>query len=219
MEQLHNQHVPVLDRAFNPVRIWLPILFLAVLVAGLGAFWIWKSRAPAEDSPEVTFARDMAAHHAQAVEMALVARDRSTDAELRTFALDIMLTQQAQIGQMQGWLGVWGRSLAGATPPMLGQGEMMGMATQQQVNDLQTLPVNQMEVAFLQLMIRHHQGGVMMAQAALRQTNRPEVARLATAIVQGQQSEIAYMQELLKRRGVAPLSPLPPMTMEYSQAP
>lgn len=55
----------------------------------------------------------MSDHHAQAVEMALLARDRTNDEELRRFALDIILTQQAQIGQMQGWLAVWERPLAG----------------------------------------------------------------------------------------------------------
>lgn len=60
-------------------------------------------------------------------------------------------------------------------------------------------------------MIRHHQGGVFMAQEALRRTNRPEVVRLATAIVAGQQSEIDYMTDLLARRNAKPLPPLEPM--------
>lgn len=90
---------------------------------------------------------------------------------------------------------------------------MMGMASREQVDELQTLPVAEAEVAFLQLMIRHHQGGVMMAQEALRQTVRPEVVRLAEAIANGQQSEIEYMQGLLKQRGAAIPDPLEPMDM------
>ena len=193
----------------NRIRAWWVIVPL-LLLAGLAAFWLATSRAPAEGSPEVTFARDMAAHHAQAVEMALIVRDRSADEELRRFALDIILTQQAQIGQMQGWLAVWGRPLAGSRPDM----QMPGMATQQQVNELQALPVAAMETSFLQLMIRHHQAGVAMAQAALGQTRRPEVVRLARAIVQGQQSEIAYMEQLLKQRGAPAPTPLEPMPMD-----
>ncbi|HMN29918.1 MAG TPA: DUF305 domain-containing protein, partial [Caldilineaceae bacterium] len=64
--------------------------------------------APAEGSAEVGFARDMAMHHAQAVNLAMLLRDRSDDEEMRQLALDILLTQQAQIGMMQGWLAVWG---------------------------------------------------------------------------------------------------------------
>ncbi len=195
--------------------LWPALALLFLVTTGLLAFMLWAQRWPTEGSPEVTFARDMAAHHQQAVEMAFILRERSADEELRRFALDILLTQQAQIGQMQGWLAAWGLPLSGPQPVMGGQAEMMGMASREQVNELQTLPVAEAEVAFLQLMIRHHQGGVMMAQEALRQTNRPEVVRLATAIVNGQQSEISYMEDLLKQRDVAPPEPLEMKDMDH----
>jgi uncharacterized protein (DUF305 family) len=90
---------------------------------------------------------------------------------------------------------------------MAGHAEMMGMATPEQLNQLKSLAVTEAETTFLQLMIRHHQGGVTMAQEALQQTDRPEVVRMAAAIVEAQESEIAYMQELLQDRGAAPLPP------------
>lgn len=211
MNQIHSvQSASTHSRPVNRIGAWW-LLLLLLLVTALAVFWLSLSRAPAEGSPEVNFSRDMAAHHAQAVEMALIARDRSSDEELRRFALDIMLTQQAQIGQMQGWLAAWGRPLTGAQPTM----QMPGMATQQQINQLQTLPVAEMETSFLQLMIRHHQGGIMMAEDTLRQTKRAEVVQLAQAIVNGQQSEIDYMQDLLKRRGAAPPAPAEPMNVEH----
>jgi len=175
------------------------------------ALLYWRHRPPDEDSSAVAFARDMTAHHEQAVEMTLLLRERSTDAELRQLALDIMLSQQAQIGQMQGWLAVWELPLAGPRPPMAEHAAMMGMATQQEVNALQTLTIIGAEISFLQLMIRHHQGGVAMAEDTLRQTRRSEVVRLATAIVKSQQSEITYMQRLLTQRGAEPYPPLSPM--------
>jgi uncharacterized protein (DUF305 family) len=180
-------------------------LLVAALLIGAAAAWV-AGWSPQEGSADVRFARDMAAHHAQAVELAQIVRERSQDAELRQFALDIILTQQAQIGQMQGWLAVWGRPLSGLEAPMSGMGEMMGMATPEQVASLHTLPVEEAEVTFLQLMIRHHQGGVMMAEDTLKQTRQPPVIRLATAIVAGQQSEIDTMRQFLTQRG----APLPP---------
>jgi uncharacterized protein (DUF305 family) len=158
----------------------------------------------------------MAAHHEQAVEMAVILRDRSNDELLRTIALDMILTQQAQIGQMHGWLAVWGQPLSGGGPPMGGQGEMMGMATYDDILKLQSLPPADMETHFLQLMIRHHQGGVIMAQVALRQTDRPEVVRLATAIDDAQQSEIKAMEDLLQSRGAPLPAPLEPMPGDHS---
>lgn len=177
-------------------------LVVAVLVGVLiGSLGYWLTRPPAENSYEVVFARDMVAHHQQAVDMALIMRDRATNAEIRQFALDIALTQQAQIGQMQGWLAAWGRPNNGATPPMGGHGDLMGMASAEDVERLKTLPPTEAETLFLQLMIPHHQGGVAMARSVLPGTQRPEVTRLATAIINGQQSEIDYMKALLAKRG------------------
>lgn len=191
-------------------RWWIGAALLVLLAGVVGTLLVLRA-APGANSAEVRFARDMAAHHEQAVQMALIIRDRSTNEELRTFALDILLTQQAQRGQMQGWLAAWNQPLAGVEPPMGGMGEMMGMATPQQVEELRSLPVAEADVRFLQLMTRHHQGGVMMAQAALDETNRAEVQRLASAITNSQQSEMEYMQTLLQQRGAEPLPALQPM--------
>jgi uncharacterized protein (DUF305 family) len=158
-----------------------------------------REAAPVEDDADARFARAMAMHHEQAVEMALTIRDRSADSILRRLTLDIMLTQQAQIGQMRGWLESWRLSIAGSGPPMSGMHspEQMGMATRPQVDSLTALPIRDAERMFLRLMIRHHQGGLAMAEAAVASSARPEVRRLATAIVASQRGEIAYMERLL----------------------
>jgi uncharacterized protein (DUF305 family) len=186
-------------------------LLLAAALLPL-ALWLWPGAAPGEGSPAVVFARDMSYHHTQAVALALAISSRTTDPDLRTFATDIILTQQNQIGQMSGWLAVWGRPLSGDGAPMGGMGAMMGMASQEQLNALASLPVAEAEVSFLQLMIRHHQGGVFMAQDLLKQRVPPAVARLAQSIVKGQQNEIGLMRELLAKRGAQPPPDLQPMT-------
>jgi uncharacterized protein (DUF305 family) len=156
----------------------------------------------------------MTAHHEQAVEMALALYNRTEDEALRQLVLDILLTQQAQIGQMQGWLSVWRVPLHGLEPPMGDHAQMMGMASQADVNALEALPIEEAEISFLQLMIRHHQGGVIMAEEALAETDHPAVERLARSILTAQQSEIEYMADLLAQRGTEPLPPLPAMDME-----
>ena len=55
------------------------LLVLAVAVAA-GAVFLWaSSRPPREGSAEAGFARDMMVHHAQAVEMAEIVRDKTED--------------------------------------------------------------------------------------------------------------------------------------------
>ena len=178
------------------------------------------SGAPAEDSAEAGFARDMMVHHAQAVQMAEIVRDKTDSEEMRTMAADIALTQQAQIGQMQGWLAVWGLPATSREPAMtwMGhptEGRMPGMASPEELNDLQRASPEEADVLFLQLMIPHHEAALPMARAILDRTDRPEVRRLATAIASSQKGEIKIMQEMLKSRGEKPEQGSPSRTHEH----
>lgn len=188
----------------------LLILAALSLVIGLLGYWAGAGRpaGPGADSPEVGFARDMMTHHAQAVDMATLIRDRTNDKDLRQLALDIMLTQQAQIGQMQGWLTVWGYPIARTAPSMLWMGMpvagiMPGMATTEQLNQLRSLQGRDAEVLFLQLMINHHRSGVEMAETAVTLASMPEVRDLAQSMIDGQKSEIDLMQALLQQKGIS----------------
>lgn len=162
---------------------------------------------PGEGSAEAGFVRDMIVHHAQAVQMADVVRDETQSQDVKILASKILLAQQAEIGQMRGWLQVWGLSPTSTEPAMgwIGhptEGRMPGMASPEELNDLQHASPEEADVLFLQLMIPHHEAAVPMAEAVLEETDRPEVEQLATAVVASQQAEIRTMQESLQRRGV-----------------
>lgn len=162
------------------------------------------SMTPSDASVEAGFARDMIEHHAQAVDMADRIRSRTADPDLRALATDIVLTQQNQIGRMEGWLELWGLPLARTGEPMgwMGTpGSMPGMATRAQLDALDTEPLSSAEVNFLNMMIRHHQAGVDMARGVIARSNRPEVTHLAQTIVDGQLAEINAMQSMLQSRG------------------
>jgi uncharacterized protein (DUF305 family) len=103
------------------------------------------TRPPGNDSAEAGFARDMMVHHAQAVQMAEIVRDKTQSAEVRLLASDISLTQQAQIGIMQGWLEAWGLPITGSKPAMAWMGHPMdglmpGMATPDEIDRLSKVP-------------------------------------------------------------------------------
>jgi uncharacterized protein (DUF305 family) len=165
-------------------------------------------RPPGDESAEAGFARDMMVHHAQAVEMAEIVRDRTESQEIRTLVTDIALTQQAQIGRMEGWLAVWGLPATGTEPAMswMGhptEGRMPGMASPEQIEELRELPPEEADVRFLQLMIPHHEAALSMSDAVLERTDRPDVERLAQAIAASQEAEIEVMQDLLRSRGAS----------------
>lgn len=184
------------------------VLAILALVAGVASIlWQPGETTPGDTSAEAGFSRDMAEHHAQAVDMALIIRDRTEDEALRQFTIDIALTQQSQIGMMSGWLQLWGLRPTGSEPSMAWMGHnhsatglMPGMATTQQLADLRTLPIDEAEVSFLRLMIAHHLGGVDMARALLARSDNEVVTRLAQSIIDGQQAEIDLMNLWLAQR-------------------
>ncbi|MFI2422947.1 DUF305 domain-containing protein [Streptomyces sp. NPDC018955] len=169
---------------------------------------------PSARSADAGFARDMAVHHQQAVEMSYVVRDRTDDEEVRRLAYDIAQTQANQRGMLLGWLDLWELPKVSADPPMtwMGMGDtassedgalMPGMATDSEMKRLGSLGGERAEVFYLQLMTDHHKGGVHMAQACVRACEVGAEKRLARTMVEGQESEIALMAGMLEERGAA----------------
>lgn len=198
--------------SISPAVLAASALVVAELLAAL-LLLAPQFAKPAESSTETRFVREMIQHHAQAVDMATRIRDRSTDRTLRSLALDIQLSQQEQIGQMRGWLTLWGLPWGGAGMSAE-HAAMMGMATPTEVNSLDTGTPAQAEREFLQLMIRHHQGAVAMVEPVLSERVRPEVLTLARQIAATQGAEIRTMTALLEARGAEPLPALASATTE-----
>ena len=185
------------------------ILLLAaatVLFAALALWFYLSNQEPGDGSAEAGFVRDMSVHHAQAVEMAEIVRDKTGSEEVRLMAADMALTQQGQIGRMQGWLDSWNLPATGTEPAMswMGhptEGRMPGMASPEEIERLQNAPPAEADKMFFRLMITHHQAAVPMAEAVMERTNRPEVENLAQAIAASQKGEIQVMKDMLEERG------------------
>ena len=194
------------------------LALLAAVFAGAALTLVLVPRPPGDDSVEAGFARDMMVHHAQAVEMAEIVRDKTQSDEVRGVAADMALTQQAQIGEMQGWLAVWGLPATGTEPAMSWmehptEGRMPGMAAPEEINRLRNASSEEADELFLRLMIPHHRAAVPMAEAVLERTDRPEVRQLAEAIAASQRAEIGVMQDMLRGMGAAPVEGEPPTNM------
>ncbi|MFD7782259.1 DUF305 domain-containing protein [Streptomyces nojiriensis] len=208
---------------------WLLLCATAVAVALVYPTDQQASATPAAvTAADTGFSRDMAVHHQQAVEMSFLVRDNTDGEEVRTLAFDVINTQANQRGMMLGWLDMWQApkvSTDGAMAWMEGHGsgmaatEMPGMATREQLDRLRNAKGRDAEVLYLQLMIPHHQGGVAMAQAAVKQARDPQVKALAEGIVRAQQSEVDLMTQMLTRRGAMPASTMPSTSAPSAPAP
>jgi uncharacterized protein (DUF305 family) len=201
------------------------VLAVAALVIAGTTGWLVGSSSDTPtpvtaNSVDAGFARDMSTHHTQAIEMANYARDYTSDPSIKILARDIETQQYFQLGEMQGWLDNWNLSRTSTLPVMswmnghgqlAADGLMPGMATPPEMSKLETLTGKTLDIDFLQLMLRHHQGGLPMAQYAAAHATQPYVRLLASKMVEAQSREIIQMEQLLRERGAVPL-PAPPTT-------
>lgn len=210
-------------------RRWIVVVLACLAIGGL-AFAIGRfstfgttpaaQAAPTTDSAEAGFARDMQVHHAQAIGMAMEIYRKTDDEELRVLSYDIATGQAGQRGEMFDWLVQWGLSQAGA-PTMawmagaegghdhgggaaLTEDEArtaMGMASDAELDALADASGPAADCLFLELMIRHHEGAVPMADAILDLGTEPRVLQVAGSIRSGQTAEIDAMKSMQQRLG------------------
>lgn len=183
------------------------------------------SEAPQASPVDIGFAQDMALHHLQAVTMADWAREHSDDPEIVQLAFDMASVQLEQVGRMKGWLMLWGQSeepvgelmtwmsglgghnhgTGGDVPEASGGALMPGMASNEELAKLRSLSGEEFDVYFLQLMLRHHEGGVDMAQYAYDFASLQPVRTLAKSMLMSQGAEMDLMRDMLAERGAEPL--------------
>lgn len=214
------------DRSPAGLR-WWGVLLIVLAVAGaafaVGRFTAFGTSAPVpgDSSPEAGFARDMQVHHTQAIEMAMTIYRKTDDDGIRTLSFDIATAQAGQRGEFYDWLVQWGLPQRSAAPLMqwmqsapehahgtadepLSDDELraeMGMATPAELTQLDEATGTAADCLFLELMIRHHEGAVPMAEALVDLGSDPRAVQVAGGIVQTQSAEIDLMRSIQTRLG------------------
>jgi len=159
---------------------------------------------------DVMFAYMMIPHHEQALEMSVLALDRSTEANVRGIAQRIYDGQGPEIEQMQSWISdapssggmshempdgtVMAEDMMGGT--MMDSSTMAGMASEADMTQLSALNTPEFDILFLQLMIDHHEGALAMVRM-IENSSNDEAALLAQEIITAQKAEIEEMTLLL----------------------
>jgi uncharacterized protein (DUF305 family) len=156
-------------------------------------------------STDLMFAAMMIPHHQQAVEMGLLALEKSTNEDVRELAGQIVDGQGPEIAQMKDWLSAGGE---GAEPSAMDHeamghdmpsdgGMMAGMASDEDLALLASLSSPEFDRLFLELMIDHHEGALDMVEM-IENSGNDEARSLAEAIMVTQRAEIAKMSALLE---------------------
>ena len=157
---------------------------------------------------DVTFARDMIQHHAQALSMVDLTLDRDLDPEVLALAEDIRAAQAPEIETMADWLTAWGeevpetmRDHVNSDDGMEGMDhgdEMPGMMTSDDFDSLENASDTEFQDMWLEMMVEHHEGAVEMAETEQDEGQFKDAVDLAGQIVEAQKQEIDTMKGLLE---------------------
>ena len=147
---------------------------------------------------DVRFMQGMIAHHAQAMHMSKMAASRGASPRLVRFAQKIDQSQDTEIIQMQQWLHSK-KQFAPDTSSWRTM-TMPGMLTAAELSKLDASRGKDFERLFLQLMIRHHEGAIMMVDDLLKTPRAAQDVNInvfANEVVTVQQAEIEAMHQML----------------------
>lgn len=170
---------------------------LAASVA-LAALASTAAAAPAAARAAAPFDRAfidaMVPHHAAAIAMAKAARRAGlSKPALVKIADAVVATQGREIAQMRAWRKAW----YGSARVARDGGRQLGMSSADMGMDGgagKLARAGNVDAAFAAMMVEHHRGAIRMARQALRRAQHPQLRRLARAIVQAQQLEVAIMK-------------------------
>ncbi|MEP7762840.1 DUF305 domain-containing protein [Sanguibacter sp. 25GB23B1] len=156
--------------------------------------------APTHSDADTAFAQLMTVHHEGAIEMASLAETNAGSQEVRDVATTIADAQTPEIETMTWWLDSWGEDSAtrASQNGMDHTGmQMDGLAHEEAMFELGGLTGPEFDKRFLELMVAHHEGAIVMAQEEIDGGVNEEAVALAESIIADQTAEIALMQGML----------------------
>ena len=162
---------------------------------------------------DIQFMQHMMHHHAQALEMTALVPARTTRDDLRRMAQRIDISQRGEMEYMRRWLAARGAS-AGALHETMDHAQhaaqghqpaatitpMPGMLSAADLERLRAASGASFDRLFLEGMIRHHEGALVMVAALFATRGAaqdPELFRFASDVDGDQRAEIARMRQLL----------------------
>jgi uncharacterized protein (DUF305 family) len=203
------------DPAAPPARPnrwgWIGVaVAVAFLVGALGYLaGVRLAESPDELSDtDIGFLQDMIDHHDQAVELSLLQLANGSDETARDFAQETIIFQRREIGIMETYLADGGANRGEVPRDVMGWmnmttplAEMDGMASPEQIAELEAARGADADRLFLELMREHHRGGIHMAEWAAEFGSNERVKELAARIAEYQRIEVKEYDLLMQKLG------------------
>jgi uncharacterized protein (DUF305 family) len=181
-------------------------LALGVVLVSMGVLWglgesgrefKWPFPSVQVEGPEGRFLRHMTAHHVVGLRLSKLAAERSHSAALRDLGELMAAEHTAEIARMRLWWHSW---FDGDMPGITDQEYhgMVGMPPPVVLEKLEGIQSERFVRLFLPVMLRHHEGALVMCNHMLHQGHDPRPALLALSISHVQRQQMVWMRQLLR---------------------
>jgi uncharacterized protein (DUF305 family) len=151
-----------------------------------------SQKAPMRSAPDAAahpydlqFIDSMIHHHESAVVTSEATLKTTQQKELRPFLQKVIADQGKEITLLKTWRADW----------FPGKPSALNMDLPGMKMSSHEVPDRFSDVEYIDMMIPHHEGAVMMAKDALGKAEHPEIRKLANEIIRAQEAEIKKMRD------------------------
>ena len=134
------------------------------------------------------FVAEMIPHHELGLQIIEIGQSRSNDVRLRRLIFEMGSYHHAELHALEALGRNWGLENAQKFP---------GAINQSQMDSLRILEGNAHDIAWLKIMIEHHEGALVISEVALLDTQESEIAQIARNVIATQSDELVKMRLLL----------------------
>jgi uncharacterized protein (DUF305 family) len=178
--------------------------------ADQGSSPVTSEAANPHSAADVTFAREMVAHHHQGIDLANLVPERSTDKAVISMANKISSQQLPEVTAMTALLAQWnedggsshdqagtGDHGGGNKPETAGSSTVPGIVDTSMMIKLKALTGAPFDKLWLQSMISHDEAAITMAKTEIAEGQNTDMVVMAKNIVAVEQTEIDEMKQIL----------------------
>jgi uncharacterized protein (DUF305 family) len=211
--------MPRLHPARLQVRLGWPHFILAVALGGLllSAGWSWDAASPCSSGrpaaaidqwnpADVAFMQAMLLHRKQALQITSLVQGRTARPELLRLARRIQLAQDGEVAKAallrDRRTPVSSSGVGHASGGEGGRG-YAGMMARTQMRTLAATTGERFDFLFVDMMLAHHNGAVVMAREVLADGRDPQVGQFASSVIADHQRKFRELTTL-RRRWAAP---------------
>jgi uncharacterized protein (DUF305 family) len=157
---------------------------------------------PGVTAADIAFMQGMIGHHAQALAMVALLQTRTDSDAMKRMAQRIAVSQADEIVMMREWLETRGIDAPSEHAHHAHDAKLMpGMLTAEEMQRLASVKGREFDRLFLEGMIRHHQGALVMVRDLFNSPGAAQDAEIfafASDVDADQRMEIARMVGMLK---------------------